>query len=160
MSIVHYGERFRLRWASRKRGQDSLYLISAEKAGREYYPRMGTIAEAVLLVFAGTQPEGQPVSSRATVRLSTTETLVGDANTIGAWAGNHFLYYQPPGRPEQEWQIEVDTRSVVDGKIRAGDRLAFHNRQSSERRMAQDLKEPAYLSLDPAARGFWHIELL
>jgi hypothetical protein len=25
--------------------------------------------------------------------------------------------------------------------------------------MAQDLKEPAYLSLDPAARGFWQIEL-
>jgi hypothetical protein len=94
------------------------------------------------------------------VRISTTETLVGAVNTLGAWTGNHFLYYQLPGRPEQEWQIDVDSDSLGDGKIQAGDRLVFYNRQSSERRMAQDLNEPAYLSLDPAARGFWHVELL
>jgi hypothetical protein len=160
MSIVHYGEPFRLCWASRKRGQDPLYLISAEKAGHEYYPRMGSIAEAVLLVLAGPQPKGQPVSRRATVQISTTEAIVGVANTLGAWKGNHFLYYQPPGRPEQEWQIDVDSPSFGDATLHAGDALTLYNRQSSDRRMAQDLKEPAYLSLDPAARGFWRIELL
>ncbi len=160
MSIVHYGEPFRLRWANRKRGQDPLYLISAEKAGREYYPRMGSIAEAVLLVLAGSQPEGQPVSRRATVQLATTEPLVGAVNTIGAWKGNHFLYYQPPGRPEQEWQLDVDSPSFGDGKLHAGDALAFVSPQSSDLRMAQDAKEPAYLSLNPVARGFWQIELV
>ncbi len=160
MSIVHYGEPFRLRWTSRKRGQDPLYLISAEKAGREFYPRMGSIAEAVLLVLAGSQPEGQPVSRRATVQLATTEPLVGAVNTIGAWKGNHFLYYQPPGRPEQEWQLDVDSPSFGDGKLHVGDPLAFLSVRSPERRMAQDLKETDYLSLDPTARGFWHIELV
>jgi hypothetical protein len=160
MSIVHYGEPFRLRWANRKRGQDPLYLISAEKAGREFYPRMGSIADAVLLVLAGSQPTGQPVSCRATVQLATTEAQVGTVNTLGAWKGNHFLYYQPPGHPEQEWQIEVDSRSLNDGKLHAGDAVAFVNTRASERRMAQDLKETDYLSLDPTERGFWHIELV
>jgi hypothetical protein len=160
MPVVHYGEPFRLRWASRKRGQEPLYLISAEKAGLEFYPRMGSIAEAVLLVFAGSPSNGQPVSRRATVRLATTEAAVGAVNTLGAWKGNHFLYYQPPGRPEQEWQIEVDSSSIGDGNLHAGDALALYSRQSSDLRMAQDLKEPAYLSLDAAPRGFWQVELV
>ena len=121
---------------------------------------MGGVAEAVLLVLAGSQPVGQPVSSRATVQLSTTEPLVGPVNTLGAWKGNHFLYYQPPGRPEQEWQIDVDSPSLHDGKLHDGDSVAFLSVRSPERRMAQDLKETAYLSLDPAARGFWQLELV
>jgi hypothetical protein len=158
MSVVHYGERFRLRWVSRKRGTPPLYLVSAEKAGRELYPRMGSIADAVLLVFAGTQPEGQPISRNATVQLRTTEPTVGEINTLGAFKGNHFLYYQPPGRPEQEWQLDTPS-SRGDGKLHAGEGIVLINRESSERRMAQDAREPDYLSLDPTVRGAWEIEL-
>jgi hypothetical protein len=164
MSLIRYGDRFRLRWVSRKRRSAPLYLISAEKGGRENYPRMGSIAEAVLLVFAAphgppNDRTGQPVSSRATVQLATTEAGVGAGNTIGAWNGDHFLYYHAPGRPEQDWQIEVESRGLSDGNVHAGDFIAFHHRQSSEHRMAQDAKQPDYLALDPSARGVWQIEL-
>src|SRR4051812_29056962 len=140
MALVHFGDRFRLRWLSRKRGSTPLYIISAEKGGREYYPRMGSIAEAVLLVFAApaqTQDRaGQPIGSRATVQLATTETLAGAVNTIGPGSGDHFLYYHPPGQPEQDWQIEVDSNQPGDGKLHSGDFVVFFKRDS-ERRMAQ-----------------------
>jgi hypothetical protein len=121
---------------------------------------MGSIAEAVPLVLAGSQPNGQPVSSRATVQLATTEPLVGAVNTLGAFKGNHFLYYQPPGRPEQEWQIEVDSSGIGDGKLHAGDAVAFLLARDPDRKMAQDGKETTYLSLDPTTRGFWQLELI
>src|SRR5437588_11767841 len=107
--VIRYGDRFRLRWLSRKRGSPPVYLASAEKGGREYYPRVGTLAQAVLLVFAGPAGRtedrtGQPVLSRATVQLTTTEAAVGAANTLGFWKSDHFLYYHPPGKPEQDWR--------------------------------------------------------
>jgi hypothetical protein len=164
MSLIHYGDLFRLRWVSRKRGIAPLYLISAEKGGREYYPRMGSIAEAVLLMLAAAhdRPQdrlGQPVSDRALVQLQTTESVVGAANTIGAWRSDHYLYYHPPGRPEQDWQIDVNARVPGDGRLHAGQLLLIISRQSSELRMARDTREPDYLSLDAAAHGSWQIEL-
>jgi len=163
MSFVHYGDRFRLRWVSRKRGVAPLYLISAEKGGREYYPRMGNVADAVLLLFAGPhdQPQdrtSQPVSDRARVQLQTSEAIVGAANTLGAWRRDHFLYYHLPGCPEQDWQIEVDARAPGDGRLHFGHLMVFSNCRSSERPMARDSREPDYLSLDATANGSWEIE--
>jgi hypothetical protein len=158
--VVCFGDLFRLRYVNRRRGSAPLYIISAEKGGREYYPRIGTVAHAVLLNFIGTPDQiGQPISSRATVQLATTEDLVGAANTLGAWKGDHFLYYHPAGRPEQSWQIEVPSSQFQDGKLHACVDIILTNRESSERRMVQDQKEPDYLTVDEGARGFWQIEL-
>ena len=163
MTLVHYGELFRLRWVSRKRGIAPLYLVSAEKGGHEFYPRLGSAADAVLLRFAGAHDQspaqpGQAVSDRATVQLQTSEAAVGAANTIGAWRSDHFLHYHPPGKREQDWQLEVDGHAP-DGKLRAGQLVLLTSRNSDERRMARDAREPDYLSLDPAANGSWQIEL-
>jgi hypothetical protein len=164
MSLVHYGDLFRLRWVSRKRGIAPLYLISAEKGGREFYPRLGDIADAVLLRFAAAHDQrddrsGQPVADRARVQLQTTEAVVGAANTLGAWRSDHFLYYHPPGKPEQDWQIDVAARAPGDGRLHAGQLIVFTNQRSSERHMTRDGREPDYLSLEAPANGSWQLEL-
>jgi hypothetical protein len=156
--IIRYGDRFRLCHSGRKRGSTPLYLISAEKGGRQYYPRVGSIADAVLLVFAGGKT-GEPVSSRASIQIMTTETVVGDANTIGSFKGDHYLYYHLPGQPEQVWQIDAVGNSS-DGKLHAGEKFSLISRDDSNRRVGQDPAQPDYLTASFAVPGYWHVELL
>ncbi|WP_375510417.1 hypothetical protein [uncultured Nostoc sp.] len=144
--VVKFNDKFYLKHESSK------YLIAVEQ-GRYNWPKLSQEKKKLAkLELVGGNGELQ---SNSRIKITTTESAIGNNNVLGAFADSHDCYYWQDGYDEdkQSWQI---TKAAGDaGPIHYGDRVRISNISYSNQRLAPDTKYDGYITTVENAEDSW-----
>ena len=144
--VVKFDDNFYLKHESGK------YWIAVDQ-GRYNWPKLGQEKKKVVkLKLVGGNGE---VQSNSRIKITTTESAIGNNNVLGAFADSHDCYYWQDGNDEdkQSWQI---TKADGDaGPIHYGDHVRISNISYSNQSLAPDTKYDGYITTVENADESW-----
>ncbi|MBK9036182.1 MAG: hypothetical protein IPL61_33890 [Myxococcales bacterium] len=136
-----------------------LYVGPATQANRlaNWFPSLAAEGAIKLQLTSATKTNGAPVGNNDIVQLVTTEASVGTYNTLGAWSGNHFLYYYTVGHSGQDWELRLPSYRVAGAPIYLEDEVIFLSRAFPYQRLTADLVQPDYLTTRFGEWAYWKL---
>lgn len=146
--VVKFGDRFYLKHESSEQ-----YLVNVS-ARRRNWPQLSNTGHIELKLVGG---EGE-VTSNSYIKIKTTEQVVFNNDTLGAFADSHNCYYWKDGYDDgkQGWRI---TKASGDaGPIYYGDRVHITNISYRNQRLALDTKNKGYITTVENAGDSWLLE--
>jgi len=113
--------------------------------------------EAVGLKIVG-EGEGE-LTDGAIIQLQSTESSLGERNTLGAFADRHDCYYWKEGynKKKQGWRINK-RNSDGDSKIRYDDQVYLTNLYYKNQQLARCTRFPGYITTFTKANEWWTIK--
>jgi|JI10StandDraft_1071094.scaffolds.fasta_scaffold00610_39 phospholipase C len=130
-----YGMTFRLQhtgnpWGPGQDPGTGLWWATAARSLLTYYPQVSARAsDAVTLrLVSPTKALGQPVLNNDVVLVVSTESDLGSANVLGAWADSANLYYAKAALATdggQSWSVRLPAYRVSGEPVYVGDQVFF-----------------------------------
>ena len=144
--VVKFDDNFYLKHESGK------YLIAVDQ-GRYNWPKLGQEKKKVVkLKLVGGNGE---VQSNSRIKITTTESAIGNNNVLGAFADSHDCYYWQDGYDEDKQSWQITNASGDASPIRYGDRVRISNISYSNQRLAPDTKYDGYITTVENAEDSW-----
>ncbi|WP_163931631.1 alkaline phosphatase family protein [Paraferrimonas sp. SM1919] len=133
-AVINYGDEVLLEFIGSKwgNGQYSKYLAKSSRTLKTFYPTLSSNKgnAAVFKLFADKSKDtGKPIKNMATIRIASTEQILGNKNVLSAFHDSHYLYYYTPDDNTtdywhgERWQIVNFSSRDNQQTLRDGDEL-------------------------------------